>query len=90
MPQHKYIMDKAGFNKLRQVQKLLLVMESGHLVMERKEPNRLQKLYVYQQFYVEVIYDIKRNKVLAIETPEMGKIVDDYLATLSIDDLLNL
>ena len=83
-------MDKASFNKLRQVQKLLLVMESGHLVMERKEPNRLQKLYVYQQFYVEVIYDIKRNKVIAIETPKMEKIVDNYLSTLSIDDLLNL
>ena len=83
-------MDKASFNKLRQVQKLLLVMESGHLVMERKEPNRLQKLYVYQQFYVEVIYDIKRNKVTAIETPKMEKIVDNYLSTLSIDDLLNL
>ncbi len=83
-------MDKISFNKLSQVQKLLLVMESGHLVMERKEPELLFKLYVYKLFYVEVIYDIKKNKVIKIETPEMEYIVDEYLDSLSIKDLLNL
>lgn len=83
-------MDKASFNKLSQVQKLLLVMESGRLVMERKEPDHLQKLYVYKRFYVEVTYDIKRNKVIAIEIPPMEEIVDNYLDSLSVEDLLNL
>ena len=83
-------MDKISFNKLSQVQKLLLVMESGHLVMERKEPERLLKLYVYKLFYVEVVYDIKKNKVIKIDTPEMEYIVDEYLDSLSIKDILNL
>jgi len=83
-------MNKTSFNKLSQVQKLLLIMESGRLVMERKEPVRLLKLYVFKMFYVEVIYDTKRNKVLSINTPEHDYIVDEYLDSLSVDDLLNL
>ncbi len=83
-------MDKITFNKLSQVQKLLLVMESGRLVMERKEPSRIFKLYVFKLLYVEVVYDIKKNKVINIDTPEMEYIVDEYLDSLSIEDLLNL
>lgn len=83
-------MDKTNFNKLSQVQKLLLVMESGRLIMERKEPERLLKLYVYKLFYVEIIYQTKKNKVLSINTPHMEYIVDEYLDTLSVEDLLNL
>ena len=83
-------MEKISFNKLSQVQKLLLVMESGRLVMEKKEPQKLFKLYVYKLFYVEVVYDIENNKVIKIDTPEMEYIVDEYLDSLSIKDLLDL
>jgi len=83
-------MNRAEFNKLSQVQKLLLVMESGRLVLEKKEPDRILKLYVYQMFYVEVTYDIKNNKIIKIDTPEMEYIVDEYLDTLNVEDILNL
>jgi len=83
-------MEKISFNKLSQVQKLLLVMESGRLVMEKKEPQKLFKLYVYKLFYVEVVYDIENNRVIKIDTPEMEYIVDEYLDSLSIKDILDL
>jgi len=83
-------MEKISFNKLSQVQKLLLVMESGRLVLEKKEPQKLFKLYVYKLFYVELVYDIENNKVIKIDTPEMEYIVDEYLDSLSIKDLLDL
>jgi hypothetical protein len=58
--------------------------------MEKKEPQKLFKLYVYKLFYVEVVYDIENNKVIKIDTPEMEYIVDEYLDSLSIKDLLDL
>jgi hypothetical protein len=83
-------MNRENFNILSQVQKLLLVMESGRLVLEKKESDRILKLYVYQMFYVEVTYDIKNNKIIKIDTPEMEYIVDEYLDTLNVEDILNL
>jgi len=83
-------MDKKDFKKLSQVQKLLLIMESGRLVLEKKEPNRVLKLYVYNLFYVEIIYNIEKNKVVKISLPEMNYIVDEYLDVLNVDDILDL
>lgn len=83
-------MEKARFNSLTQVQKLLLIMESGRLIMEKKEEESIMKLYIYKQFYVEVIYDLDQNKIRKIDTPELGYIVDEYLDVLNIDDILNL
>ncbi|NPD43942.1 MULTISPECIES: hypothetical protein [unclassified Lentimicrobium] len=83
-------MEKARFNSLTQVQKLLLIMESGRLIMEKKEEESIMKLYIYKQFYVEVIYDLDLNKIRKIDTPELGYIVDEYLDVLNIDDILNL
>ena len=83
-------MEKARFNSLTQVQKLLLIMESGRLVMEKKEEDSIMKLYIYKQFYVEVIYDLDQNKIRKIDTPELDYIVDEYLDVLNIDDMLNL
>lgn len=83
-------MEKARFNSLTQVQKLLLIMESGRLIMEKKEEDRIMKLYIYKQFYVEVIYDLDQNKIRKIDTPELDYIVDEYLDVLNIDDILNL
>jgi len=85
-----YNMNKENFNKLSQVQKLLLVMESGRLVLEKKEPEKILKLYVYKKFYVEVVYHITNNKIVSIETPEMEYIIDEYLDSLNVEDLLNL
>lgn len=82
--------DKEKFISLTQVQKLLLIMESGHLFLEKKEEDRLMKLYIYKKFYVEIIYDSKSNKVLSINTPEAEYIVDEYMDVLTVDDLLNL
>ena len=83
-------MKKARFNSLTQVQKLLLIMESGRLVMEKNEEDNIMKLYIYKQFYVEVIYDLGQNKIRKIDTPELDYIVDEYLDVLNIDDILNL
>jgi len=83
-------MEKARFNSLTQVQKLLLIMESGRLVMEKKEIDCIMKLYIYKQFYVEVIYDLSQNKIRKIDTPELNYIVDEYLDELNIEDMLNL
>ena len=83
-------MDINAFNKYSKVQQLLLIMESGRLVLERKGETQLFKLYVYKLFYVEVIYDIDKNKVLNINTPDMEYIVDEYLDSLSVKDILDL
>ena len=83
-------MDINTFNKYSKVQQLLLIMESGRLVLEKKDETQLFKLYVYNLFYVEVIYDIGKNKVLNINTPDMEYIVDEYLDSLSIKDVLDL
>lgn len=83
-------MDKERFNSLAQVQKLLLVMESGRLVMEKKDHDRMLKLYVFKMFYVEIVYDLEKNKIEKISTPDTSYIVDEYLDVLNIDDLLNL
>jgi len=82
--------DKDKFLALTQVQKLLLIMESGRLFLERKEEDRLMKLYIYKKFYVEVIYNSHTNKVQKIDTPEAEYIVDEYMDVLTVDDLLNL
>jgi len=83
-------MEKDRFNHLTQVQKLLLVMESGRLVMEKKEEDHIMKLYVYKLFYVEIIYDLDQNRIQKIDTPDLDYIVDEYLDVLNVDDLLNL
>jgi len=83
-------MDIHTFNKYSKVQQLLLIMDSGRLVLEKKDDKQLFKLYVLKLFYVEVIYDIAENRVLNINTPEMGYIVDEYLDTLSVKDILDL
>ena len=83
-------MERDRFNTLTQVQKLLLVMESGRLMLEKKEEYRIMKLYIYKQFYVEIIYDLDQNKIQRISTPDMDYIVDEYLDILNVDDLLNL
>jgi len=83
-------MDIHTFNKYSKVQQLLLIMESGRLVLEKKDDKQLFKLYVLKHFYVEVIYDIAENRVLNINTPEMEYIVDEYLDSLSVKDILNL
>lgn len=84
------MMEKEKFETLSQVQKLLLIMESGRLFLEKKEEERLLKLYTYKQFFVEIIYDSKSNKVIGINTPEAEYIVDEYMDVLTVDDLLNL
>jgi hypothetical protein len=83
-------MEKEKFETLSQVQKLLLIMESGRLFLEKKEEERLLKLYTYKQFFVEIINDSKSNKVIGINTPEAEYIVDEYMDVLTVDDLLNL
>jgi len=83
-------MERDRFNTLTQVQKLLLVMESGRLMLEKKEEYRIMKLYIYKQFYVEIIYDLDQNKIQRISTPDLDYIVDEYLDILNVDDLLNL
>ena len=83
-------MERDRFNTLTQVQKLLLVMESGRLMLEKKEEYRIMKLYVYKLFYVEIIYDLDQNKIQRISTPDLDYIVDEYLDILNVDDLLNL
>ncbi len=65
-------------------------MESGRLVLEKKDNDRLLKLYVYKHFYVEVIYDSIKNKIIAIRTPDMDEVVEEYLGFLNIDDILSL
>lgn len=82
-------MERDRFNTLTQVQKLLLVMESGRLMLEKKEEYRIMKLYIYKQFYVEIIYDLDQNKIKSISTPDLDYIVDEYLDILNVDDLLN-
>lgn len=84
------MVEKDRFNALTQVQKLLLIMESGRLFLEKKEEDQLMKLYIYKKFYVEVVYDSTSNKVLNIDTPEAEYIVDEYMDVLTVDDLLNL
>ena len=64
-------------------------MESGRLVLEKKDDEKLLKLYVYKRFYVEVAYDLDKNKILTIRTPDMDEVVDEYLGFLNIDDILN-
>jgi len=83
-------MEQERFNKLTKTQKLLLIMESGRLVLEKKDDEKLLKLYVYKRFYVEVVYDLDQNKILTIRTPDMDEVVDEYLGFLNIDDILNL
>lgn len=83
-------MNRNKFIALTQVQKLLLIMESGRLFLEKKEEGRLMKLYIYSKFYVEVVYDTVSNKVINIDTPEAEYIVDEYMDILTVDDLLNL
>jgi len=84
------MVEKDKFKALTQVQKLLLIMESGRLFLEKKEEDRLMKLYIYKKFYVEVVYDTQTNKVMNINTPEAEYIVDEYMDVLTVDDLLNL
>lgn len=83
-------MDINTFNRFSKVQQLLLIMESGRLVLEKESDSQLFKLYVYKLFYVEIIYDIGSNKVLSINTPDIEYIVDEYLDALSIKDILDL
>jgi hypothetical protein len=83
-------MERDRFNALTQVQKLLLIMESGRLFLEKKEDGKLMKLYIYKKFYVEVVYNSGSNKVQSISTPEAEYIVDEYMDVLTVDDLLNL
>ncbi|OYT16350.1 MAG: hypothetical protein B7C24_08255 [Bacteroidetes bacterium 4572_77] len=83
-------MDKEEFKALSHVKKLFLIMDHGRLVLERKEENQLMKLFVYNLFYVEVTYLQKENKVTNISTPDMDYIVDEYLDTINVKDLLDL
>lgn len=65
-------------------------MESGRLIIEKKEADRIMKLYVYKEFYVEIVYALDENKIKKIDTPDLDYIVDEYLDDLDVDELLKL
>lgn len=81
---------KEQFKLLSQVQKLLIIMESGQLFLEKREKDQLTKLYLYKQFYVEIVYDLSTNKVLDIATPNTEDIVDKYMDVMTIEELLKM
>jgi hypothetical protein len=82
--------EKEQFKLLSQVQKLLIIMESGQLFLEKREKDQLTKLYLYKQFYVEIVYDLSTNKVLDIATPNTEDIVDKYMDVMTIEELLKM
>jgi hypothetical protein len=74
---------KDDFSMMNLAEKGLLIMEKGKHLTQISKGNYLKNLYLFEDFFVEVYYFIKTNKIDKIEIMTDLSRIDEY-----IDDII--
>lgn len=74
------------FLRLPEVEQYNMVWSEGIHVDAHIKDNIAINLYVINDFYCEVYYDMKTNKILYKESFKQGVRLDKYLNKINIDD----
>jgi hypothetical protein len=77
-------MNLYGFLRLSEVEQYNTVWSLGVHVNTHNKDNIAINLYVINDFYCEVYYDMKTNKILYKQTFKQGARLDKYLDKIKI------
>ena len=82
-------MKLSDFIMLSEEEKKLAVLHRGILVAKRSNSNYLFFLFQMDHFYVETHCDIVKKSIEGYKMFHHLKLLEPYLETIGIDDLLN-
>ena len=73
------------FNKLSFDQKLFAVVDQGVFLDNYITPYIRKNLYAVNKFYVELVYDSNKNKVVEVRNFKSGAQLDKYIMHINLD-----
>ncbi len=79
--------EKEAFLKLSMVDQMLLIMDKGYTLLARKQDDLSIKLFELNNYFVEVKYHLKENKIISVAVVNIDDVSDDYLANIQIENL---
>lgn len=82
-------MKLSDFIMLNEEGKKIAVLHRGILVAKRSNSTHLFFLFQMDHFYVETCFDIETKSIKAYQMFHDLKLLEPYLETIAIDELLN-
>lgn len=77
----------SDFNRFSALKQTQLLFEKGRELMSRREGEYTVKLYSISEFYVEIWYLARINKVLRVEIVNIDEVMHQYENEINIMDL---
>ena len=82
-------MKLSDFILLDEEEKKLAVLHAGVLIGKRKNTGSVAFLFQVENFYVEAFFNAQNKGIEEFRMFEQSVLLDPYLETIPIDDLLN-
>ncbi len=75
------------FNVLTDIEKANMVLDNGTFMLKRHDEEHVINLYTLADFYVELYYDQKSNRIIKIRSFKSTEPLEPYLGDVNIEDV---
>lgn len=76
------------FARLKEEDKTILVKTDGDFLVLRITESFMYTLYYYQNFFVEIKYDVKYNRLQQVDAFLTANRLDRYIEKLSLEEMM--
>lgn len=76
------------FDILTDIEKTEMVLDNGTFMLKRQDKDHVISLYTLSDFYVEMYYDQKSNRIIKIKSFKSTEPLDPYLGDIDIGNHL--
>jgi hypothetical protein len=83
------VINPSEFNRFSPLKQTQVLFEKGRELMTRREGEYTIRLYRLSEFFVEIWYLPRINKVLRVEVVNIEEIMHQYEPEIDINDLFN-
>ena len=73
------------FNVLTDIEKANMVLDNGTFMLKRHDDQHVINLYTLSDFYVELYYDQKSNRINKIRSFKSTEPLDPYIDDIEVD-----
>ena len=73
------------FNMLTDIEKANMVLDNGTFMLKRHDDQQVINLYTLSDYYVELYYDQKSNRINKIRSFKSMEPLDPYIDDIEVD-----
>jgi hypothetical protein len=77
-----------GFSRMDLFQKADCVMRCGRCLVDKRVESIGRSLYALEDFYVEMLYDAPKGRILALIPYRNISSLDDWLNKVNLDEMM--